>query len=59
MEKDPWTYEKKLGKMIDIQPPLPPSDTVREVTEISHEKLPPMLKNQPSCSIIIFTQSQK
>ena len=45
--------------MIEIQLPMPRYDAVREMMEISHEQLPPMPKNQPSCSIIIFTQSQK
>ena len=30
--------------MIKTQPPTQPSDTVRKVTEISHEELPPMPK---------------
>ena len=45
--------------MAKTQPLAPSADTVREVTIISYEILPPMAKNQPSCSIIMFTQSQK
>ena len=41
MEKAPYTNEK-VEKMTEKQSPTPSSNTVREVAEISHEKLPPM-----------------
>ena len=42
MEKGPPEQPKMVGKITEIQPLRPPSDTVGEVMEISHDELPPM-----------------
>ena len=59
MEKDPPEQLKHLGKIIETQSPRASTDTVGEVMEISHHKLPPMPENWPLCSITISIQNVK
>ena len=44
IDKDPQKTQN-LGRMDETQPPKTSVDTVREVMEILHNKLPPMPKN--------------
>ena len=46
-------------KMTEIQSSTPGFDTVREVTEYHMKNYHQCKKNQPACSIIIFTHLQK
>ena len=45
--------------MTKIQSTTTSFEIVEEVMEIPHEKYPQCQKNQPLCSIMIFTQRQK
>ena len=50
---------KNSGKTIKVQPPKTSTFTVGEVIEISHDKLPPMPKNQHLCSTTISIPNLK
>ena len=58
MEKSPLDQKETVGKITEIQLPTTSFDRVREVTKYHIKNLHQCQKYQPSCSIIISTQSQ-
>ena len=57
--KSPPDQQETVGKMTEIQSPTPSFNTVGEVTEISHEKLPPMPEKSAFMFHCNFYPSQK